>query len=762
MEQMQFKISSFLKDLIGRELITDEFVAVFELVKNSFDAHAKNVKVIFEHQYDPNGARIIIWDNGKGMDKADLRNKWLFVAHSDKKDGTEDKDYRNDIQHKRTFAGAKGVGRFSCDRLGRYLNLLSIKDAPNAKIENLTIDWTTFEHDSNKEFIDINVEHSTLTDTNYTGFIKGTILEISGLRDIWNRDRIKKLKVSLEKLINPIQGNNVDDFSIEIIAKDELLQDRQEKEERDKVNGIVRNIVFERLGLKTTQIKVSITNHGGTITTTLTDRGTKIYTLVERNPYVNLFDIDIVLFVLNRAGKINFKKIMGVDSVKYGSVFIYKNGFRIYPFGEEGDDTLQIDRRKQQGFYRYLGTRDLIGRIEINGEQSDLRETTSRDGGFIKNESWSQLVDFFYEKALRRLESYTVGIIKWGDEKFDKETGEIIQPELKPEDVKDKILDIISNLTKAKEVIDVQYNQDFLRIYESKQEKSASQLVRNLTRMAEDTNNPQFVKQARAVEKQVSEMRQSIGELERENAQKTEENKSIQKAASQVRTENIFLLSDVNADVAQLTSLHHQITHTSNTIEEFVLATIEAIQNKEYDNALEYLNNIHEENQKISILSNYVSKAKFDTKIEKIKENIIKFVNEYISNVYSCLHRNLKICVISTCERDVLLRFSPIEMIMVLDNLFNNSEKAYKEISGCKKIDINWTYGENLVMSYRDYASGITDDVLPRVFDYRFSTTGGGGLGMFHVREILSRIGATIEINNKVDKGVEFIITFKI
>ena len=81
---------------------------------------------------------------------------------------------------------------------------------------------------------------------------------------------------------------------------------------------------------------------------------------------------------------------MGVNSVEYGSVFIYKNGFRIYPFGEEGDDTLRIDRRKQQGFYRYLGTRDLIGRIEINGERSDLKETTSRDGGLIKNESFDK------------------------------------------------------------------------------------------------------------------------------------------------------------------------------------------------------------------------------------------------------------------------------------------------------------------------------------------------------------------------------------
>lgn len=756
MEQMQFKISSFLKDLIGRELITDEFVAVFELVKNSFDAHAKKVKVIFEHQYDPQTARIIIWDNGRGMDKSDLQNKWLFVAHSDKRDGTEDKDYRDKIQHKRTFAGAKGVGRFSCDRLGRYLNLITKKDAPNALIENLKIDWTSFEEDSNKEFIDIKVERDVLSDIGYANFSKGTILEISGLRDIWDRARIKKLKVSLEKLINPIQGNDVDDFAIEIIATEELLLDKKEIDDRDKVNGVVRNIVFERLGLKTTQIKVSITNHGGTITTTLTDRGTEIYTLKERNPYEKLYDIDIVLFVLNRAGKINFKKIMGVDSVKYGSVFIYKNGFRIYPFGEEGDDTLQIDRRKQQGFYRYLGTRDILGRIEINGERSDLRETTSRDGGFIKNESWDQLVEFFYDKALRRLESYTIGIIKWGDEKFDKETGEIIQPELKPEDVKDKILDIIANLTKAKDVIEVQYNQDFLQIFESKQEKSATQLVKNLTRMAEETNNPQFVKQAKAVEKQVSEMRQSIGELERENASKTEENKKIRKNVSQLQTEKMFLLSDVTDDKKGFKSLQHHITHTSDMISEHISNAVELLDKREYGSVKEELKHIEIENQKILTLSNFVSKAKFDTKTKKINDDIIGFICEYINNIYLITHKKIKVQT-NRPSFKYTLRFIPIEIIIILDNLLNNSEKA-----GAKEVILNWNQqNDNLIFSFLDDGNGIEPSILPHIFEYRFSTTDGGGLGLYYIKELINKMGGRIEVDNNKQKGVEFIITFK-
>lgn len=756
MEQMQFKISSFLKDLIGKELITDEFVAVFELVKNSFDAHARTVKVIFENQYDPTSARIIIKDDGIGMNKADLRNKWLFVAHSDKRNGTEDKDYRDKIKHKRTFAGAKGVGRFSCDRLGRYLNLITIKDAPNAQIDNLKIDWTYFEQDSNTEFIDIKVEHDVLTNTSYPDFHKGTILEISGLRDVWDRDRIKRLKYSLEKLINPIQGNDVDDFTIEIIAENELLQDQKEKDERDRINGIIRNIVFERLGLKTTQIKVSITNHGGTITTTLTDRGTEIYKLKERNPFNKLYDIDVVLFVLNRSGKINFKKMMGVDSVKYGSVFIYKNGFRIYPFGEEGDDTLQIDRRKQQGFYRYLGTRDLIGRIEINGERSDLRETTSRDGGFIKNESWNQLVDFFYDKALRRLESYTIGIIKWGDEKFDRETGEIIQPELKPDDVKDKILDIIANLTKAKEVIDIQFNQDFLNIYESKQEKSAYKLVKNLTRMAEETNNPLFVKQAKAVEKQVNEMRQSIGELERENANKAEENNSIKRTVSQLQTEKLFLISDVTNDTKEFKSLQHHITHTSDLISEYISIAIEALNREDNARVKEALQYIEIENQKILTLSNFVSKAKFDTKTTKINDDIISFVSEYINNIYVPTHKKINV-VVEKITSSFITRFVPIEMIIVIDNLLSNSGKA-----GAQNATIKWELeGNSLLLHYADDGHGIKQETIPHIFEYRFSTTGGGGLGLYYIKEIINKMKGSIVVDNNKTKGVEFIITLR-
>lgn len=100
---MKFKVSSALKDHIGKELITNDNVAIFELVKNSYDAGAKNVKIVFKDMRSQD-QKILIIDNGGGMSKEDLENKWLFLAYSDKKNykGAKDKRFiqnKTNIRH---------------------------------------------------------------------------------------------------------------------------------------------------------------------------------------------------------------------------------------------------------------------------------------------------------------------------------------------------------------------------------------------------------------------------------------------------------------------------------------------------------------------------------------------------------------------------------------------------------------------------------------------------------------------------------------
>ena len=170
---LNFKVSTGLKSILGQDLITDDYVAVLELVKNSYDAGAKKVIITFELD------AIVIADNGKGMTLDDIRDKWLFIAYSAKKVPAES-SYRDHL--KRHYAGAKGIGRMSCDRLGQTLIMETCHEG--GKLERLDIDWSLFEQDQNKEFAEIGLPHQTLDRESIfpNGSFTGTRLQLSMLR----------------------------------------------------------------------------------------------------------------------------------------------------------------------------------------------------------------------------------------------------------------------------------------------------------------------------------------------------------------------------------------------------------------------------------------------------------------------------------------------------------------------------------------------------------------------------------------------------
>lgn len=764
-----FKISAALKDLIGKELITDEFVAVFELVKNSFDANASKVEVIFENNYEPDNARIIIKDNGKGMNYDDLKNKWLFVAYSAKRLGKENEDYRDKIKTQRVFAGAKGVGRFSCDRLGRFLNLITIKDEPKPKVENLVVNWEDFENADDEEFVNIKVTHKVLTENTYK-LKKGTVLEITGLRDNWDRDRILKLKKSLAKLINPNQENDSDNFEIEIIAKDELTLDKEKGKKGEKkndleiVNGVIKNSVFETLEIKTSNILVQISPKGDFIETTLQDRGDLIYYLKEKNPFKGLKNISVYLFQLNKGAKNNFYRIMGMHSIDYGSVFMYKNGFRVYPFGEQGEDILLIDRRKGQGYNRFLGNRDLIGRIEINGEQPELKETTTRDGGLIKTETYYQLVNFFYDYVLKRLEHYVVNIIQWGDKRINKETGEVT-PELWAKDVKIQILELISGFINSKDIIDIQYNKDFLKIISDKQDQSVEKIVKNISKVAAKSGNPEMVKEAKKIEKAVREIKADADRDKAKATKEEEKRKETEKKLDYVVSQKNFLQKDISDDTKNLESILHHIGLTTNFIKKDIENLVKAINNDASKDELHTIvKRLSQQNEKITSFSKYFKKVNFNIHSNKLDVDVISFTNEYIENVYKLrddlrINRellNVKINMPKGLEHKI--KFNPIDMIIVLDNLISNSSKH-----GASKVELTWTKsGKSIQLSFKDDGKGIADNILDSIFDFGFTTSRrGSGIGLYHVKEIIENLNGTIKVNNKLNKGVEFLISFK-
>ena len=288
---LHFKTNIQLKSIIGKDLINDDNIAILELVKNSFDADAKRVDISFSNlkenddksidSYSEKTSRLIIKDDGLGMNLDDIKNKWLNIAYSEKKQNTR--------QHNRMMAGAKGVGRFSCDRLGEFLNLYARKNGEKSYIL-LKIDWKMFEvEDENKEIQSVILDYKELTEEDLVKrkvepFKQGVILEIIKLRSNWvyeirndkgiiidwNTDKLVNLKKYLEKLINPNQAFEENDFGIYLNAQ-EFIVENNNKEDSQKFIGKIDNTIFEKLDFKTTSIESEIIEDGQIILTTLKD-----------------------------------------------------------------------------------------------------------------------------------------------------------------------------------------------------------------------------------------------------------------------------------------------------------------------------------------------------------------------------------------------------------------------------------------------------------------------------------------------------------
>lgn len=536
MEQgvLNFDIKTGMKNIIGRDLITDDFIAIYELVKNSYDAHADYVKIVF------NKDEIIISDNGKGMSKLDLEKKWFAVAYSAKKDKTEDDDIKkdahlNNLKSRRFFAGAKGVGRFSCDRLGSKLELITSKFNSNESYRIL-VDWSEFEKDAQQSFNSIKIPFQTIKNDSIFPKKKnhGTILKIQKLNTKWDKQKLINLRRALEKLINPFSKEN--NFSIEIEASTIISGELFENNYYSSVNGIIENSILKVLDLKTTQIDLRLKDN--LISTKIIDRGTLIYHIQEVNEYSSLIDdLEINLYFLNKSAKINFGRLMDIEPVNYGNVFLFKNGFRVQPYGNPGDDSWEIDRRKQQGYNRFLGTRELFGKVDLITENfNEFKEVSSRDGGLVETSGKKILFDIFREKVFLRLERYVVGVL-WGEAFkrknyfLDTKLADDFREKLASDKDKDSFEEALNNLgskidfvnlirtlSDDKNITIIEYNKDLLNLINEKLEDVQPKFITDLEKIAEKTNDINLLNQVKLTEDNFKKIIQ-----EKEDALKREE-----------------------------------------------------------------------------------------------------------------------------------------------------------------------------------------------------------------------------------------------
>ena len=777
-KKLKFKVSTGLKTVLGSELITDDEVAIFELVKNSFDANASRVSLHFSHN------SIVIADNGDGMSLNDINDKWLMVAYSSKR-GRNTRDFREAISERRHYAGSKGIGRFSCDRLGSKAVLQTrAKNERKGPVHQITVNWDLFDRDPTKLFQSVGLDYEDLKQFNIPKEIltqsHGTVITVKDTRTDWTASKIRDLKSALSKLINPF-GSSTDNFKIHIIAP-EIVEEDNETIKRYNTsgeppppnavaNGEVGNFIFETLEGKTTYLSVSIVEKGEKVESHLVDRGELIYRIREPNPFqlLNESKLECQIYFLNTSAKQTFARRMGVPSVQFGSVFLFRNGFRIYPVGEELDDWFGMDRRKQQGYARFLGTRDVIGKIEVAAEGEEFQEASSRNQGLIESEAVRELRRFFMEMCLQRLERYVVPVTFV--DKEDRHTSDISR--LLTDPGRARVAAVVAKLVDNDNVELLGYSQKIIQLLNDRSEQFEPSLA-SFRAIAERTRDKTLFARIEQAEARFTELKRSEAiarrQADRERAAKEAAQERAAKAeqvAAQTgvrleeeRKRNLFLTSIADLDLDNIINLHHQVTIYAVSIQQQIENFLVEYRGKNtvpIQNVVEMLDGLSLLNRRIMGVAKFATKANFRMESEKIRADLSTYIEQYVLGVASDFTLNRMSLEVTNDKKGFEQSFKPIDISVVIENLLSNSRKAR---ATKVKFEITHPSRSTMHIYIRDNGRGLDPSLLEpsEIFEKGVTSTDGSGLGLYHVQQVLGEMNGTIEVVPQEESGLSLLI----
>ena len=442
------KASSHIITLLGDELIGTNSLALFELVKNSYDAEANVVTIRFNNLLSKDSS-IVIEDDGVGMSTQILKDAWLVIGTDYKR-----KEVKQSSHKKRTSLGNKGVGRLAVHRLANNI-LLETQPINSKEGSRLIINWN--ELINSNDYIDglsVKVE-SCIPNLIASGH--GTRIVLSELREHkWTKSKVSDMVAKLLSIKNPFIQN--DDFIIRLESNEEKVQ--------EWIEQVKTPVEFLKNSLYQFKFKICTSSYDGEDNAAFSWQYTfnapnlpgfnsererlvknecdtlpidmKNLSFLDACPdqlllkNKNLYGINSIegeFYAFNLDSKI-LNSSFGVGSIGRVKDFIFMNSgikifrdnIRIFNYGELSDDWLGIDQQKMRRIGSHFAKNQIVGAISLRlaDTKDSLVEKTNREG-FIENDTFFSLraitqciFAFFEQQAISDREvinAYSKGLV---------------------------------------------------------------------------------------------------------------------------------------------------------------------------------------------------------------------------------------------------------------------------------------------------------------------------------------------------------------
>lgn len=748
MAKIPFNVDANTARLIGRENVSKLDGAIIEIIKNAYDADA--TICILYHDTDNNKLWII--DNGCGMDEEIVQKHWMSIGYSDK-----DVELKSDKGRIKT--GAKGIGRFALDRLGTNCTMYTFNGGKHLAWH---VNWEQFVRGVN-----INEIYAELEEYNFIAdglfekilnpnarsnasenFHTGTIFEISGLRDVWDDKFFDKLKNNLTSLIPPSLNNSFKvflysketkndeaqvvsellssydysvDFSVSVLGEVSISVIRNEFEFGAKFDYIMNNAGFTEEDRK---------YFNGTPIVFNKDIKELHVGITDENPY------NLGAF----SGKICFYKIVSQEKnevkyyykpfehrksliKKYGGIKIYRDGFRVRPYGESGTpqfDWLLLSARHYISAYPISSkfgewtadSSQLVGEINISRLNETLNDQANREGIFE-----DQDFDLFKKiivKILAFLENDRQSVIRKLNDLWDRDN----QSQKAEEDIKDK------------------YER-----YQKNKDK--------------DKGNAETYEQS------------SFDEyVHVEDAQKAIDGKTAQ--INDLEDENRLLRSLATTGIA-INTYMHEIRALIHDLKMNSKRASEAYRIRNDIN--EAINSINEVRSITKDFESWFQVTIGSTRADKRtrqKVNIVELTSKCIESWEKSLGDDIEFNT-QFDEEEIFLVCFPYEIESIFHNLISNSFKSFKRGNTAnKKISVSLSINEDkILISYSDNGDGLLpefkenpDVILKQMVtgDIVNGQRQGTGLGMWIVNNIITDYKGKIDLSKNIKSEQGFYI----